>query len=94
MPLSERERRVLQQLERELFIQDPHLARQLESGVPVRGTIHPRLRDVMAAALGVLLVLMAIPLHVPLLGVAGTLLGVHAVLSHRNYKKQAPSRFL
>ncbi|MDQ0104677.1 hypothetical protein J2T10_004353 [Paenarthrobacter nicotinovorans] len=47
MPLSERERRVLQQLERELFIQDPHLARQLESGVPVRGPIHPRLRDVM-----------------------------------------------
>jgi hypothetical protein len=44
--------------------------------------------------LGVLLVLMAIPLHVPLFGVAGTLLGVHVVLSHRNYKKQAPSRFL
>ncbi|MDI2036939.1 DUF3040 domain-containing protein [Paenarthrobacter nitroguajacolicus] len=94
MPLSERERRVLEQLERELFIQDPDLARQLESGVPVRTPVHPRIRDVIAAAAGVLLVLLAIPLHVIPFALAGILLVVHAVFSHRNYKKQAPSRLL
>ncbi|MEV7660708.1 DUF3040 domain-containing protein [Paenarthrobacter sp. NPDC089316] len=94
MPLSERERRVLEQLERELFIQDPDLARQLDSGVPARGPVHPRIRDVVAAALGVLLILLAIPLQGFLLTVAGILLVVHALLAHRNYKRNTPSRLL
>ncbi|MFJ4264534.1 DUF3040 domain-containing protein [Paenarthrobacter nicotinovorans] len=94
MPLSERERRVLQQLERELFIQDPDLARQLETGVPVHGPVQPRVRDVMAAASGVLLVLLAIPLHVVPLALVGGFFVVYAVVSHKKYKSQAPSRFL
>ncbi|MET3370504.1 UNVERIFIED_CONTAM: hypothetical protein ABIE34_003779 [Jeotgalibacillus campisalis] len=94
MPLSERERKVLQQLERELFIQDPHLARQLESGVPVRGPVQPRIRDVTAAAAGVLLILLSIPLHVFPLALAGILLIAHACLAHRNYKSESSSRLL
>jgi len=94
MPLSERERKVLQQLERELFIQDPDLARQLESGVPVRGPVQPRIRDVMAAAVGVLLILLSIPLHVFPLALGGILLVAHAILAHRTYKNESSSRLL
>ncbi|MEO3940046.1 DUF3040 domain-containing protein [Paenarthrobacter nicotinovorans] len=94
MPLSERERKVLQQLERELFIQDPDLARQLESGVPMPGPAQPRLGDVVGAALGVLLMLLAIPLHVFPLALAGALFVVHALVAHRNYKKVAGSQLL
>ncbi|MFK0042331.1 DUF3040 domain-containing protein [Paenarthrobacter sp. NPDC090517] len=94
MPLSERERKVLQQLERELFIQDPDLARQLESGVPVRGPVQPRIRDVMAAAVGVLLILLSIPLHVFPLALGGILLVAHAFLAHRTYKSESSSRLL
>lgn len=94
MPLSERERKVLQQLERELFIQDPDLARQLESGVPVRGSVQPRIRDVLAVAVGVLLILLAIPLHVFPFALAGMLLAGHGVLSHRAYKNESSSRLL
>ena len=94
MPLSERERKVLQQLERELFIQDPDLARQLESGVPVGGPVQPRIRDVAAAAVGVLLILLSIPLHVFPLALAGILLVAHALLAHRTYKNESSSRLL
>ena len=94
MPLSERERKVLQQLERELFIQDPDLARQLESGVPVGGPVQPRIRDVMAAAVGVLLILLSIPLHVFPLALAGILLVAQALLAHRTYKNESSSRLL
>lgn len=94
MPLSERERKVLQQLERELFIQDPDLARQLESGVPVHGPVQPRIRDVLAIAVGVILILLAIPLHVFPLALAGILLIGHALLAHRNYKNESSSRLL
>ncbi|MFP3578880.1 DUF3040 domain-containing protein [Arthrobacter sp. SIMBA_036] len=86
MPLSEREQRVLQRLERELFIQDPRLARQLESGIPVRGPIQPRLRDVLAAAGALVLILLAIPLHAFLLAVAGLLLLFSAVRADRAHR--------
>jgi hypothetical protein len=92
MPLSERERKALEQLERELFIQDPELARQLESGVPVRGPVQPRIRDVMAAAVGVMVILLAIPFNILPLALAGVLLTVHALLAHRSYKNEASSR--
>jgi|GEM_PF-2257834 len=94
MPLSERERKALQQLERELFIQDPDLARQLESGVPLRGAVQPRIRDVLAIAVGVLLILLAIPLQVFLFALAGLLLTGHGILAHRAYKNDSASRLL
>ncbi|MBT2587634.1 DUF3040 domain-containing protein [Arthrobacter sp. ISL-95] len=94
MPLSERERKVLQQLERELFIQDPDLARQLESGVPVRGPVQPRMRDVLAVAVGVLLILLAVPLQAFPITLAGILLAGHGMLAHRAYKNESSSRLL
>ncbi|UKA50791.1 DUF3040 domain-containing protein [Arthrobacter sp. FW305-123] len=94
MPLSERERKVLQQLERELFIQDPELARQLESGVPVSGPVQPRIRDVLAIAVGVLLLLLAIPLQGFLIALVGMFLAGHGVFAHRAYRNESSSRLL
>nr|WP_224166528.1 DUF3040 domain-containing protein [Arthrobacter sp. StoSoilA2] len=82
MHLNERERRVLQQLERELFIQDPDLARQLESGIPARRPYEPRARHVLAVAVGVLLMLLAIPINPSPLGSCGFLLVAWGLVAH------------
>ena len=82
MPLSDQERKVLQELERELFIQDPALAKQLESGVPSEPTPAPKAMNVIAVALGLALILLAIPIHPSPFGPLGFILLVTGIVSH------------
>ncbi len=91
MHLNERERRVLQQLERELFIQDPDLARQLETGIPARRPYAPQPRHVLAVAVGVLLMLLAIPINPSPLGYCGFLLMAWGFVAHRVQKARSTS---
>ncbi|MGO4250402.1 DUF3040 domain-containing protein [Paenarthrobacter sp. RAF54_2] len=88
MHLNERERRVLQQLERELFIQDPDLARQLETGIPARRPYEPQARHVFGVALGVLLMLLAIPISPSPLGYCGFLLMAWGLVAHHIHKSR------
>ncbi|MEV7607329.1 DUF3040 domain-containing protein [Paenarthrobacter sp. NPDC089322] len=60
MPLSEHERRILQNVERELFIEDPSLARRLESGKPDDGRVARRTLGLVALAGGVLFFLLGL----------------------------------
>ena len=91
MHLNERERRVLQQLERELFIQDPDLARQLETGIPARRPYAPQPRHVLAVAVGVLLMLLAIPISPSPLGYCGFVLMAWGLVAHRVQKARSAS---
>lgn len=91
MHLNERERRVLQQLERDLFIQDPDLARQLETGIPARRPYEPQARHVLAVTVGVLLMLLAIPINPSPLGYCGFLLMAWGLVAHRVQKARSVS---
>ena len=95
MPLSDQERRVLQELERELFIQDPALAKQLETGIPSEPAPAPKALNVIAAALGLALILLGIPIHPSPLGLLGFTLMVTAIVSqwmeHRRWAERQRS---
>lgn len=82
MPLSDQERRVLQELERELFIQDPMLARQLETGVPSRRPKAPKVLNIIAITLGFTMLLLAIPIHPSPLGFIGFVLLATGITAH------------
>lgn len=89
MHLNERERRALQQLERELFIQDPDLARQLETGIPGRRPYEPQARHVLAVAVGVLMMLLAIPINPSPLGYWGFLMVAWGLVAHHIHKSRS-----
>ncbi|HKU30641.1 MAG TPA: DUF3040 domain-containing protein [Arthrobacter sp.] len=80
MSLSEHEQRVLASLERELSIEDPSLARQLESGKAKRGLGMPWSLNVIAVVSGVLLVIMGGIERLGTVGFLGVLLMLGGVL--------------
>lgn len=82
MPLSDQERRVLQELERQLFIQDPALAKQLETGIASEPAPAPKVINVVAAALGLAFILLGIPIHPSPLGLLGFVLLMTGIVSH------------
>ncbi|MFK0004275.1 DUF3040 domain-containing protein [Paenarthrobacter sp. NPDC090522] len=82
MPLSDQERRVLEQLERQLFIEDPALARRLESGKIPHHATAPKALNVVAVILGVALILLAIPIYPSPLGFLGFVLLASGVTAH------------
>lgn len=74
MSLSEYERRILQQLERDLSVEDPALARELETG-QARGRASRRWSLPAAAIIvGVVLLVLGLTAPLPLVGFLGFLL--------------------
>ncbi|MFF1830062.1 DUF3040 domain-containing protein [Paenarthrobacter sp. NPDC058040] len=82
MPLSDQERRVLEQLERELFIDDPALARRLESGRLPHHVTSPKALNVLAVILGVALMLLSIPIYPSPWGFLGFVLLGSGITAH------------
>ncbi|HKU36289.1 MAG TPA: DUF3040 domain-containing protein [Paenarthrobacter sp.] len=82
MPLSDQERRVLEQLERELFIDDPALARRLESGKLPHHVTAPKVLNVIAVVLGIALMLLGIPIYPSPLGFLGFVLVGSGITAH------------
>jgi hypothetical protein len=72
LALSEEERRRLEELERELTAEDPGLARELSPGSGVSGT--PVFLAVLAAGMGLVLLIIGLASQLRVMGVAGFLL--------------------
>ncbi|MBO1269518.1 DUF3040 domain-containing protein [Arthrobacter cavernae] len=77
MPLSEYERRRLQELENDLAADDPDLAQELRSGKPPRRSVR-RIVGTTAVLAGLGMVIMGIAAQLAGLGILGFLLMVAA----------------
>jgi uncharacterized membrane protein HdeD (DUF308 family) len=74
MPLSDEERKRLEELERDLAAEDPKLAQELETGpTPRVRTAHITL-GLLTAIIGVAVLILGVMSQLTLLGVAGFLL--------------------
>ena len=94
MPLSERERKVLEELELDLAASDPRLAHQLSSG-SLRTTYKARpCIGAVAFLIGVFLLMVGVASHIILVGASGFLLmgtGTHLLLaSHPGHQSVRP----
>lgn len=78
MPLSEHEQRLLEQMERALYAEDPKLATTLRGGAGrfVRGQL---IGGVLGALAGIAVVIAGVASKVPLLSVAGFLVALGGV---------------
>jgi uncharacterized membrane protein HdeD (DUF308 family) len=74
MPLSDEERKRLEELERDLAADDPKLAQELQSGpLPRALTAHIAL-GILTVLIGILVLILGVMAQITLLGVAGFLL--------------------
>lgn len=71
MELSDNERRILEELEKQLATQDPCLARDLEAGKPTHRISLKKVFAAIAVAVGLTLVIVGIATQLVLLGVLG-----------------------
>jgi hypothetical protein len=78
MPMSERERRILDDIETALYIEDPHLDSVLSSAFD-RRAFRRVAEPLIAAASGIAAVVLALALNIVLLGVIGFVLLVAAI---------------
>lgn len=74
MPLSDDERRRLEELEKQLSAQDPSLARDLEDGKPGRRVPRRKVVASLAILAGLALVIAGVVTKMPLIGVIGFVL--------------------
>ncbi|MGP0223975.1 MULTISPECIES: DUF3040 domain-containing protein [unclassified Paenarthrobacter] len=92
MPLSEHERRVLQNVERELFIEDPALARRLESGRAEDGHVPRRTLGLVALAAGVLFFLLGLLENLAAVGWLGFLVAGLALVDLWTHRREGRGR--
>ncbi|MFZ4819815.1 MAG: DUF3040 domain-containing protein [Limisphaerales bacterium] len=91
MPLSEHEQRLLEQMEKALYAEDPKFATSLRSPALARGSRSRAALGILGilVGMGVLLTGVAVPL--PALGVAGfAIMLVSAVLAYAAFRAPAP----
>lgn len=74
MPLSDDERRRLEELEKQLSAQDPSLARDLEDGKPADRVPRRRVFASLAVLVGLALVIAGVVMKMPVIGVIGFVL--------------------
>ncbi|MDY6055572.1 DUF3040 domain-containing protein [Micrococcus sp.] len=73
MPLSEREQKMLDDLERQLHAEDPRLATQMRSQTPGRVPVGRIVLGVALALAGLAVVLVGVSTHLLIVGVLGVL---------------------
>ncbi|MCG2622542.1 DUF3040 domain-containing protein [Arthrobacter sp. I2-34] len=73
MPLTDEERKRLEQLERELSLEDPEFAQKLRRGLVVGPSV-PGLWDLVLLVTGILILLAGVAMQFILVGVIGFLL--------------------
>jgi hypothetical protein len=71
MPLSDEERRRLEELENLLSAQDPSLARNLEAGKPAGPVPRRMILAILAVLAGLVLVVVGVSTQILLIGIAG-----------------------
>lgn len=74
MPLSNEERKRLEELERDLAAEDPKLAQQLETGPAPRARAAHITLGLLTALIGIAVLILGVMAQLTLLGVAGFLL--------------------
>ena len=88
MPLSEEEQRVLEQLERQLRQEDPHLDQSMRAtSEPSSGMVRKLVIGLCGVVLGLVLLVTAVATQVPLLGILGFVL-MFAVVVYASYSPQ------
>ncbi len=87
MPLSDEERKQLEELEEELKVADPRLARELLTGWVPALTAHTLL-GIVAALVGVLVLILGVAAQITLVGVIGFLMmgaGAYWIVGKRQW---------
>jgi hypothetical protein len=74
LPLSDRERKVLEELELDLAAEDPRLAQELSSGFAERGVKASKHLAAIGCLTGVVILMAGIATQIIIVGVAGFLL--------------------
>jgi hypothetical protein len=74
MPLSDEERKQLEEMERELNVEDPRLARKLLSGSLGTSPAAPALLGILTGVAGFLVLVLGIAQQLTVVGVAGFVL--------------------
>ena len=74
MPLSDEERKRLEELERDLAAEDPKLAHELQSGPSLRLRRAHITLGLLTAIIGVVVLILGVMAQLTLLGIAGFLL--------------------
>lgn len=92
MPLSEHEQRLLEQMEKALYAEDPKFATSLRSPALARGSRSRAALGILGILVGMGVLITGVAMPLPALGVAGfAIMLVSAVLAYAAFRAPAPA---